>query len=159
MLPREGEKLTSQSRGAVRIRFDLLDIIIVDVSRRVPHQHQVAVADDRRQDVVEVVRDAAGELADDLHFRRLRNLPLELGFLAIVLEKEQHRRIAKTAQPGNRQCDGFRRLVTSTELQGRPTSPGPARFADGVGNCGFIFLDDKVARDNWEPTSRLIPAA
>jgi hypothetical protein len=40
------------------------------------HQHQVAMADDRGQDVVEVVRDAAGELADRLHLGRLRNLAL-----------------------------------------------------------------------------------
>ena len=64
LLAREGEQLAGQAGGAVRVRLDLLDVVIVAVARRVAHQHQVAMADDRGQDVVEVVRDAAGELAD-----------------------------------------------------------------------------------------------
>ena len=47
--------------------------------------------------------DAAGELADDLHLRRLRDLPLEFRFFAIVLEQQQDCGIAKPAQPGNGQ--------------------------------------------------------
>ena len=98
LLAREGEQLAGQAGGAVRVRLDLLDVVIVAVARRVAHQHQVAMADDRGQDIVEVVRDAAGELADRLHLGRLRDLALELGFLAIVLEQQQHRRIAQPAQ-------------------------------------------------------------
>src|SRR4029079_17095480 len=76
LLPREGKKLSSKARSAVRIRLDLLDVVIVDVPRRVPHQHQVAVANDRGQNVVEVVGDASSELPDDLHLRRLGDLAL-----------------------------------------------------------------------------------
>ena len=39
------------------------------------------VADDAGQDVVEVVGDAAGQLADRLHLLRLPQLGLELGML------------------------------------------------------------------------------
>jgi hypothetical protein len=62
------------------------------------------MADDRGQDVVEVVGNSAGELADRLHLGSLRDLALELGFLAIVLEQKQDRGIAKAAQPGDRQA-------------------------------------------------------
>ncbi len=68
------------------------------------------MADDRGQDVVEVVGDAAGELADDLHLGRLRDLTLELRFLAIVLEQEQHGCVAEPAQAGDRQRHRLRRL-------------------------------------------------
>ena len=145
LLPREGKKLSSQARGAVRIRLDLLDIVIVAVARRVPHQHQVAVADDRGQDVVEVVRDAAGELADRLHLGRLRDLALELGFLAIVLEQQQHRRVAKAAKPGDGQRDRLRRMPR--EPDGKVARHRrPARIAaNRVGDGRLVFLDDQVA--------------
>ena len=68
------------------------------------------MADDRGQDIVEIVRDAAGELADRLHLGRLRDLALEPGLLAIVLEAEQHRRIAEPARAGDGQRD---RLVAA----------------------------------------------
>ena len=97
LLTREGKKLASKSSSTVRIRLDLLDVVIVAVARRMPHQHQVAVADDRGEDVVEVVRDAAGQLTDDLHLGRLRDLPLELRFFAIVLEQKQDGCVTETA--------------------------------------------------------------
>ena len=43
-----------------------------------PVDQELAVADDHRQQVVEVVRDAAGEPADRLHLLRLAQLLLEL---------------------------------------------------------------------------------
>ena len=78
LLAREGEQLAGQAGGAVGILADLLDVVIIAVARRVAHQHQVAMADDRGQDIVEIVRDAAGELADRLHLGRLGDLALEL---------------------------------------------------------------------------------
>ena len=48
------------------------------------HQQEVGEADDRRQHVVEVVRDAAGELADRLHLLPLRDLHLERALLGRV---------------------------------------------------------------------------
>ena len=129
LLAREGEQLAGQARSAVRVRLDLLDVVIVAVAGRVPHQHQVAMADDRGQDVVEVVRDAAGELADDLHLGRLGDLPLELGFLAIVLEQQQDRGVAEAAQPGDGQRDRLGRLAS--EADGKVARHGRARARCG----------------------------
>ena len=56
-----------------------------------PHQ-QLGVADDGGEEVVEVVRDAAGELADRLHLLRLTQLLLEalpLGHVADVDQEVQ----------------------------------------------------------------------
>ena len=47
-------------------------------------KQKVGEADDRRQHVVEVVRDAAGELADRLHLLALRDLHLERALLGGV---------------------------------------------------------------------------
>ena len=145
LLAREGEQLAGQAGGAVRVRLDLLDVVIVAVARRVPHQHQVAMADDRGQDVVEIVRDAAGELADRLHLGRLGDLPLELGFLAIVLEQQQHRRIAEPAQAGDGQRDRLLRLAR--EADGEVARHGRAArvAANGVGDRRLVLLDDEVA--------------
>ena len=61
-------------------------------------EHQVAVAENRGQQVVEVVRDAAGELADRLHLLRLAQLlfePAPLGDVARVDDDAADRRIVE----------------------------------------------------------------
>jgi hypothetical protein len=79
------------------------------------------------------VRDAAGELADRLHLGRLRDLALEPRFLAIVLEAEQHRRIAEPARAGDGQRDRLvgirdrRQDDRVDQRQTRKSSPRPAR--------------------------------
>ena len=130
LLAREGEQLAGQAGGAVRVRLDLLDVVIIAVAGRMPHQHQVAVADDRGQDVVEIVRDAAGELADDLHLGRLRDLALELGLLAIVLEQQQHRGIAQPAQARRWSAPPAPPAGARAAPRGRPTSPGRAHCGE-----------------------------
>ena len=145
LLAREGEQLPRQAGGAVRVRLDLLDVVIVAVAGRVPHQHQVAVPDDRGQDVVEIVGDAAGELADDLHLGRLGDLALELRLLAIVLEQEQHRGVAEPAQAGDGQRHRLGGLPDEPDGEiaghGRPAGIAP----HGVGDRCLVFLDDEVA--------------
>ena len=42
------------------------------------HQHQVAMAENAGQDIVEIMRDAARQLPHCLHFCGLRDLALEL---------------------------------------------------------------------------------
>ena len=145
LLAREGEQLPGQARGAVRIRLDLLDVVIVAVARRVAHQHQVAMADDRGQDVVEIVGDAAGELADDLHLGRLRDLALELGFLAIVLEQKQHRGIAEPAQAGDGQRHRLGRLARETDGKVARHRRAAGVAAHRVGHRRLVFLDDEIA--------------
>ncbi len=95
------------------------------------------------------MRDSAGELADDLHLGRLRDLPLQLGFLAVVLEEEQHGSIAEAAEAGDRQRDGLRSLAS--EAHGKiARHGGPARVAaDRIRHGGLVFLDDQVAGIDW----------
>ena len=74
----EGEKAVREVGGPFGRAEDLLHVGAKGIVRRQLHQEQVAVADDRRQDIVEVVGDAAGELAHGLHFLRLAQLCFEL---------------------------------------------------------------------------------
>ena len=67
-----------------------------------PAEHQIGHAVDDRQQVVEVVRDAAGEPADDLHLLRLLQLLLELALLGDVGGGADH-------------ADAPRRLVVDVE--------------------------------------------
>src|SRR3546814_1398096 len=57
-------------------------------ARPVAQQQQVGKADHRRQQVVEVVGDAAGELADRLHLLRLDELALEVLLLGRIDEMD-----------------------------------------------------------------------
>src|SRR3546814_13124722 len=81
--------LCRSAGGPIGVAADLLDVVIIAVARRVAHQHQVAGAEHRGQYIVEIMRDAARELADRLHLRRLRDLALESRFLARILEADR----------------------------------------------------------------------
>ena len=103
------------------------------------------MADDRGQDVVEVVRDAAGELADHLHLGRLGDLALELGLLAIVLEQQQHRGVAEAAHAGDGQRDrlGVLAREPDREIAGHRRAAGVA--AHRIGDRRLVFLDHEIA--------------
>ncbi len=81
LLAREGEELADEGGGAVGVLADLHEVAVLLVGDVVAHEEQVAVAVDRGQEVVEVVGDAAGELADGLHLLGLD----ELGFQGLEL--------------------------------------------------------------------------
>ena len=74
---REGEKLAHQSGRPVRVLLDLHDVLKGRIGRPVIGEQEIGIADDRGQDVVEVMRDAAGELADRLHLLALREVLLQ----------------------------------------------------------------------------------
>ena len=87
--PPEREDLLDELAGA---RARLLDFRQALLRRMLRHEilpRQFDVADDRAEDVVEVVRDAAGERAEGLHLlrlaqRRLQPLPRRLGVLQVL---------------------------------------------------------------------------
>ena len=91
LLATEREQLARQARPPARPPF-----LISRTSRehgsagREVHEQELAEAQDRRQDVVEVVRDAARELADDLQLLRLAQLLLERPLLGDVAADRQH---------------------------------------------------------------------
>ena len=75
---REGEKLAHKARGPVGVLLDLHDVLEGRIGGPVVGEQQIAVADDRLQHVVEIVRHAAGKLAHRVHLLRLRELFLDL---------------------------------------------------------------------------------
>src|SRR6185369_15753304 len=80
------EELARERGGALAGASDLFHVLAqlhVERARR----EEVAVAEDRRQDVVEVVRDAAREAPDGLHLLRLAELLLEALALRDVHEE------------------------------------------------------------------------
>ena len=69
--PAEGQQLPRERGRALARRPDLLQVLPERILLRHVVQHQVAVAEDRREEIVEVVSDAAGERADRLHLLHL----------------------------------------------------------------------------------------
>ena len=88
LAPAEGEQAVGQLRRAVRALLRHADMAFerrrerfrpaVPGIAREPPLHHVEIADDDGEQVVEVVGDAAGELADRLHLLRLPELRLRL---------------------------------------------------------------------------------
>ncbi len=73
---RERQQLPNQRRGARRVLLDLHDVLERRIGRLVRVQQEVVRHHDGGQDVVEVMRDAAGELSHRLHLLRLREISL-----------------------------------------------------------------------------------
>ncbi len=84
LLAAEGEQLPGERRRPQRGRLDLLDVGALGVLGAEVLEQQVAVAGDGREEVVEVVRDAAGEPAHGLDPLRLAELGLERPVLGHV---------------------------------------------------------------------------
>ena len=85
LAPREREQLLSERHGALRAARHLIDCAPqFAVFRRCVTPDRFEVADDDGEQVVEVVRDAAGELADRLHLLRLPQLLLDRAALGEV---------------------------------------------------------------------------
>ena len=94
----EGEQLAGERRGALARRLNLLEVRAQPIALRDLVEHQRAVAEDGGQQIVEIVRDAAGELPDRLHLLRLAQLLLEppaLGDVARVDHDRRDRRLAE----------------------------------------------------------------
>ena len=81
---REGQQLAHQAGRPVAVLLDLHDVLEGRIGRPVVGQQQVGIAQDRGQDVVEVMRDAAGQLADGLHLLRLDEAFLQGALLGRV---------------------------------------------------------------------------
>ena len=64
---REGEQLSHQTRSAVGVLLDLHDVLEGRIGWPVIGEQQIRISDDGGEHVVEVMRDAARELADGLH--------------------------------------------------------------------------------------------
>ncbi len=72
--PAEGEQLARELGGAVGRQLDLLDVLPLLVTGLQGIQHEMRVAADRLEDVVEVVRDPTRERPDCLELLRLTEL-------------------------------------------------------------------------------------
>src|SRR5271166_1750777 len=73
----EGEDLIREFRAVLRRVERLFDMLALDGIAETRTEH-FEIGDDRRQDIIEIVSDAAGELADRLHLLRLPELLLHL---------------------------------------------------------------------------------
>ena len=134
LLAREGEQLAHQAGGAHRVLPHLVDLGEGGIAGRVAHQQQIAIADDRLQQIVEVVRDAARELADRLHLLRLRELRLERLLLGGVdeIENRLRRAVMGAAGRGSRRAARCGRTISAPAAQWTSTgswlvSPAAAR--------------------------------
>ena len=84
LLPGKGEQAARQI-GPAKCRVERLARQLVDIGI-IPFQipQQVDIADDHAQHVVEIMRHAAGQIADGLHLLRLVELRLQLGPLDLL---------------------------------------------------------------------------
>ena len=116
---RERQQLPHQARGPVGVLLDLHDVLERRIGRLVRVEQEVGRHHDGGQHVVEVVRDAAGELADRLHLRALVDLVLQralvgglehvddggLGVALVLLDRRDVEAAIALAVAGERRVD------------------------------------------------------
>ena len=146
LLARKGQQLTRERCGAIGIGADLLDIVIIAVTRRMAQQHQVAIADDGSQHIVEIMRHAAGKLPHRLHLGRLRHLPLEPRLLRRVDQAQQHCRFAQTAHPGKAKRNRFVRHPPQAHRHVPRTRRALRKAAHRVDQRSLVFADHQIGR-------------
>ena len=84
LLAAECEQLSGQARGALGRFDDFVHIAPAPVFRREAVCGELGVAEDGGQKIVEIVGDAAGEVADGVHFLRLAELGFEDSACGVV---------------------------------------------------------------------------
>ena len=77
MTAREGEQLSHQIRGPVGILLDLHNISKARIACLVAREKQITKADNRGEQIIEVMRHTTCQLTHSLHFLRLSKLHLE----------------------------------------------------------------------------------
>ena len=127
----EGQQLPRQPGAAIDRLLDLRRLVARRIVGRQLHQQQVGRAHDAHQDVVEVVRDAAGEAADRFELLRLPQLFLERAPLGDVAEEPGDHGAAVGADPRDRQFDRELGAVgpqaASARADGRRAGRSPGR--------------------------------
>src|SRR3546814_5879848 len=91
------------------------------------------------------MRDAARELVDRLHLRRLRDLALEPRFLARILEAQKHRRFAEHAHADDAHRHRIAALPREPDRQVAADLLPAAVVADHVGKRSLVLTDNDVA--------------
>ncbi len=141
LLPAERQQLPREADGARSAAFqDLGEQLAVRIAGVEAIEHQLAVAVDHREQVVEVVRDAAGQPADRFHLLRLTELllqPLQLRHVARHADQPDHVALRVA-------IDAFGRLIGARHARGG--EPLLERLQRAGGDHLTIVLDDRSRR-------------
>ena len=149
LLTAEGQQLPRQAGCAVGIGANLLDIVIVAVTRGMAQQHQIAGTQDRGQHIVEIVRHPASQLAHGLHLGRLGDLALEPGFLGAVGNAQQDGSLTQPAHPCEAKRDRVFRLGAKPDCKIARRRWALGEAADCIRNRALVFLHHQIGRIGW----------
>ena len=144
LLAREGQQLAHQRGAAVGVLLDLDDVLEAGIGRLVRVEQEIGRHHDDGEHVVEVVRDAAGELADRLHLLLLVDAVLQValrgglqrvddGRLAVavlVLDRRHEKRGPAFAGAGERGFDRRNVALPLTRLADRRFERRPVALGD-----------------------------
>ena len=137
LLPAERQQMPHQRRPALRAGADHLDVLQRLVVQPVVRGDRVRAADDRGQQVVEVVRHAAGKLPGRLQPLALRKLRLQPRLHGDVVHRQQHP-VGRGAEADQRRTGdggGHRHVGVADQLRGqRPGRPRPGGAVQDGGN-------------------------
>ena len=154
--PAEGEQLSSELRAILRRVVSLFgELALLGIAETRGEHFQIG--DDRRQEVVEIVRDAAGELADRLHLLRLAKLVFDLLAAGEVADEAGEDPLSVRARFADRQfhrenCAVLGLAFDQPAVADDPRFAGPEIIADVavmLDPVGFGHQHPDVASDDF----------
>ena len=134
-MPAEGQQLARQAGRALGRAHDLLGVAQRRRSGVEPVPDELAVADDRGEQVVEIVRDAARQPADSLHLLGLPELLGQSALLAHVLQRHDRAHAAAL------------RIHHRAPRHQRPPRPLSARDDDDLRLLHLVPPQDPLERE------------
>ena len=144
---REGEQLPHQSRRPVGVLLDLHDVLEGRIGRPVIGEQEIGIADDRSQHIVEIMRDAAGKLADRLHLLALDEILLQRVLLGGVEGEDGGARALVAFRIGRRdeQTGRTRRpCALERNVERRDLALALGRGLDRCAQGGAVAFRDQV---------------
>src|SRR6185437_639081 len=145
LLAREGEQAAGQLGGALARARDVAQQLTLIGGQAVVLQQFLDVGQDHHQDVVEIVRHAAGQLADRLHLLRLAQLLLTRLDLGDVAADEEVLAVGLRphAGPDQRHRAAGAVDVAAPEIAHTVTAAGGAHL--GAGRIQVLRVDEVAA--------------
>ena len=141
LLARKGEQFAHQAGGPGDGLVDRLQLGIVRVADRVAVQEFIAIEPDGREQIVEIMRHTAGELADGLHFVGLAELAFQLlpgGHIDDIGDP------LAAARRGKGEVDIDRAVLAVDARLGRITAAGHGG-GEGIGRRAPVLPVEQVA--------------
>jgi hypothetical protein len=132
--PAENEQLAGQIGGTLDLGFDVIDCLAAFLAQAGAFVEESQLESHGGQNIIEIMRETARELADGIQFLDLAQFSLELALLRDVLSGKEEKRLTtdRHGHDGNLQVTILSRIAPDVDVQVLNGAPGAKLDQGGV---------------------------